>query len=544
MSRAKTRCRGCGCMRPKTTWGWRFTWKKFPSSRCTINLVPSLLAQLEAYVERRHATPISTLSRRPADGLNDDDACYLLDNFFMANPDSMIRPHPRYHELFMMRSAWNSSAKQALAPVPASRPARPSGLVEPGLGPPPALREGPRAGRVQGQGPALHRGREALASWTSSASCWREVIPLHRELADAGPDRADHDALTTTRSCRCLLDKTSGARGDARRVAAGLSRRLPRRRRRCTSAAPIESHVRHFGERPRGMWPQRGLGLPGDDPAPGRARHRVDRDRRGDPGLLDRTARSAATAGATSAIPSCSIEPGRSARPGTSWRSSSATIRCRTRSGSTISGARARSRPADFLGKLHAIGDACRHNPATLVPVILDGENCWEYYPDGGVSFLRSLYQGVVRDPRIRPVKVGEFLREHPPADTLAPAVRRKLDQPQFRHLDRPSRGQPRLGRSARRPRVPRRGRASRPARSRPLWRGPGTRSTSPRAPTGSGGTATTTPAPSTRLFDHLFRKHLRNVYTLLGCDPPGSLFTPISRRRPTGRSTTSRSAF
>ncbi len=38
----------------------------------------------------------------------------------------------------------------------------------------------------------------------------------------------------------------------------------------------------------------------------------------------------------------------------------------------------------DFLGKLHAIGDACRQNSATLVPVILDGENCWEYYPDGG----------------------------------------------------------------------------------------------------------------------------------------------------------------
>ena len=31
-------------------------------------------------------------------------------------------------------------------------------------------------------------------------------------------------------------------------------------------------------------------------------------------------------------------------------------------------------------------------------------------------------------------------------------------------------------------------------------------------------------------LFDHLFRKHLRNIYTLLGSDPPGSLFTPISR--------------
>ncbi len=34
-------------------------------------------------------------------------------------------------------------------------------------------------------------------------------------------------------------------------------------------------------------------------------------------------------------------------------------------------------------------------------------------------------------------------------------------------------------------------------------------------------------------LFDHLFRKHLRNVYTLLGSNPPGSLFTPISRAGP-----------
>jgi hypothetical protein len=36
--------------------------------------------------------------------------------------------------------------------------------------------------------------------------------------------------------------------------------------------------------------------------------------------------------------------------------------------------------------------------------------------------------------------------------------------------------------------------------------------------------------SPQDALFDHLFRKHLRNVYTLLGCDPPGSLFTPISQ--------------
>jgi hypothetical protein len=34
-------------------------------------------------------------------------------------------------------------------------------------------------------------------------------------------------------------------------------------------------------------------------------------------------------------------------------------------------------------------------------------------------------------------------------------------------------------------------------------------------------------------LFDHLFRKHLRNVFTLLEHDPPGVLFTPISQAVP-----------
>ncbi len=31
-------------------------------------------------------------------------------------------------------------------------------------------------------------------------------------------------------------------------------------------------------------------------------------------------------------------------------------------------------------------------------------------------------------------------------------------------------------------------------------------------------------------LSHHLFRKHLRNVYALLGHEPPGTLFTPISQ--------------
>ena len=92
--------------------------EEVPEFCCTINLVPSLLVQLEAYVERRDrysselsraGRPTASMPRRPAT---------LLDNFFMANPDTMIRPHSRYHELYMLRSSWNSSAARGTAAVP------------------------------------------------------------------------------------------------------------------------------------------------------------------------------------------------------------------------------------------------------------------------------------------------------------------------------------------------------------------------------------------------------------------------------------------
>jgi hypothetical protein len=51
--------------------------------------------------------------------------------------------------------------------------------------------------------------------------------------------------------------------------------------------------------------------------------------------------------------------------------------------------------------------------------VILDGENCWEHYPGGGVSFLRALYERCLRTRDLQPVQIGTFLEKYPPRDTL-----------------------------------------------------------------------------------------------------------------------------
>ena len=72
---------------------------EFPELRCTINLVPSLVRQLQAYAEGGASDRFLDVSRVPADSLRESDCLFLLDHFFMANAEHMIRPFPRYAEL-------------------------------------------------------------------------------------------------------------------------------------------------------------------------------------------------------------------------------------------------------------------------------------------------------------------------------------------------------------------------------------------------------------------------------------------------------------
>lgn len=65
---------------------------------------------------------------------------------------------------------------------------------------------------------------------------------------------------------------------------------------------------------------------------------------------------------------------------------------------------------SDFIARLHAIRENLvqRYGEEVLdeavVPVILDGENCWEYYENNGIDFLRSLYSRLVNDEELTTV--------------------------------------------------------------------------------------------------------------------------------------------
>lgn len=54
-----------------------------------------------------------------------------------------------------------------------------------------------------------------------------------------------------------------------------------------------------------------------------------------------------------------------------------------------------------------------------LLPIILDGENCWEWYEHNGDIFLDSLYQRLQQNHELRAVTVSEYLDTHPTRATL-----------------------------------------------------------------------------------------------------------------------------
>ena len=169
----------------KDYWGMAWHIKEVPEFRCTINLVPSLLEQLIAYTDGGASDRHLDVTRTPADGLSEADARFLLDQFFMANYDNMIRPYPRYAELHQKRAASSDPFERAIKRF-TERDFRDlqvwSNLTwfHPLLF---DLDSDLKAFLLKGHG------------WTEAEKAWllrkqldvlRQIIPLHRELMQSG----------------------------------------------------------------------------------------------------------------------------------------------------------------------------------------------------------------------------------------------------------------------------------------------------------------------------------------------------------------------
>lgn len=74
----------------------------------------------------------------------------------------------------------------------------------------------------------------------------------------------------------------------------------------------------------------------------------------------------------------------------------------------------------DLVHRFHRIRENLGHADGNyLVTVSLDGENAWEWYPDDKRTFLHSLYRRLTEDPYLQCVTVSGFLKENPPRRSL-----------------------------------------------------------------------------------------------------------------------------
>ncbi|MEZ6066327.1 MAG: glycoside hydrolase family 57 protein [Planctomycetaceae bacterium] len=382
--------------------------------------------------------------------------------------------------------------------------------------------------------------RRKGAGWSEAEKHWlldrqrqimADIIPLHRKLSEAGQVE-----LTTTPFYHPILPLLWDKRS-ARQAMASCE--LPRHTDPYPEdvarhlAAAVECHEHYFGCKPKGMWPSEGS---------------VSQD------IIEAIANVGIQWIATDEeILSCSLN-GQVARDAQGfvnrpdklyqpWRVSSGNrsldIIFRDHGLSDQIGFHyQRSDPVwaagDLLDRVASIGRAVAHaqsdRPA-LVPIILDGENCWEYYADGGVKFLRQLYRDAARRNDVAPRTVSEHLQLSPSVDSIpqlfagswifhnfAIWIGHAEDRAAWDLLHE-TRHFLKLAEKA--------GRHT-PERLKLAWR-------ELDIAEGSDwfwwyGDDHSSELDS--LFDQLFRRHLENVYTLLGQTPPVSLARPIGGTR------------
>ncbi|MBA3923546.1 MAG: glycoside hydrolase, partial [Nostocaceae cyanobacterium] len=77
--------------------------ERYPKLHQTVNLVPSLILQLEDYIAGTAMDPYLAASLTPTEQLQQPQKQFIIEHFFDANHHTLIDPHPRYAQLYSQR---------------------------------------------------------------------------------------------------------------------------------------------------------------------------------------------------------------------------------------------------------------------------------------------------------------------------------------------------------------------------------------------------------------------------------------------------------
>ena len=376
--------------------------EEFPNVHQTFNLVPSMIVQVSEYAAGQARDPFFDCAVKPAESLTEAEQKFVLRYFFQADPGRMIYRYPRYGELYDAWRARRNFAAQDLRDLQVL-----SQLAwfdeefqahDPEVK---ALIAKERNYSLEDQIVMARKQREIMA----------HVMPVHKEMAARGQIEISttpfyHPILPLICDSNIAAVSHPGVTLPSRFLHPGDARHQLK-----TAREFIE---REFGRAPVGLWPSEGSV---SDEALSIAAEVGFEWAATDNGVLAQTLHK--TAGPEATYRSYQ------------WRQGERRLRMIFRDhylsdliGFEYSKMGAAEAADHFLGRIRANTNPLSAGGAdVLVPIILDGENAWEYYDHNGRPFLRELYRRISNSPDLVALTVSEALKlDHPqPLDHIHP---------------------------------------------------------------------------------------------------------------------------
>ncbi len=376
---------------------------EFPEIRQTFNLVPSMLVQVAEYASGEASDIFLRRALKPAEELDEHESAFILQYFFQANPSRLIYRYPRYGELY---EAWlaadrNPQRARRLFSAQALRDLQVLSQIawfdEEFLESDDTVKELVAKGRhysIEDQLTVGHMQKQMCG----------KVIPVYREFAEEG--QVEISMTPFYHPILPLLCDTQIA--DTSHPYIPLPPRFSYPQDAALQLKRAQEYMEHqFGHVPVGLWPSEGSV---SDEALRIAADLGFRWFATDNGVLARTLGHSAGVEQT-------YRPWRWRQDG---REMNGIFRDHLLSdliGFVYSRMNAVEAATHFLDRIHEnCAPMLARGESPLVPIILDGENAWEYYENNGRPFLRELYRLITRDPKIKAVTVSEALtRCHDP---------------------------------------------------------------------------------------------------------------------------------
>jgi len=501
---------------------------EFPQVHQTFNLVPSLITQIQDYVSGDAQDPFLQVASKPAKDLTEQERRFALQYLFQANPVNVIGRYPRYRELLEKYRGAGDSPERAEKYFQTQDLADLQVLSQIGWFDEFFLAEKDvaelirkeRNYSIEDQRFVIARERELLG----------RVLPVHAEAAKKGLIEISTSAFYHP-ILPLVCDTQMGAVSSS-----GLP--LPQNRFRHPEDAReqllrgLDLHEKVFGVRPQGAWPSEGSV---SEEALAIAHQLGVQWMATDEGVLGRSLGvhfprdgygNLHSDGAHRLYTIYRYENG-DARMNLLFRDHTLSDLI----GFVYSG----MPPQDAANNLiHKIKESAKSVIASgqdaVVPIILDGENAWEYYPQSGREFLRRFYDALQKEPGMEAATVTEAIARHKnvaPLKSLIPGswinanfnvwIGAPEDNKAWDYLyhAREFYTQAAAGATEKQRKLAYEELLIAEGSDWNWWYGPEHHSANDRD------------------FDELYRKHLSNVYQALGGTPPDYLAQPISGAAP-----------